>query len=386
MHRLYLALATALALTACEGGTVVIRETGLEETCAEHDPASLPAIVDGEIQSFEGWGFVGEMWVTRTDISEEACMACEDGRCMQPEPFGSDRLYLGVWTDDSAGEWCDAYGEVACGPVFNDGRCGFVMQASYSCAAEGRPLLVDGIARTADPRAEPWSRQAVELEPVPAAERLQVHARWVQAGLTEHASVAAFSRFSLQLMALGAPPDLLADASRAALDEVHHAEACFAIAAALGGPVGPGPLSCDDLLAAPELSPEAVLRGTFDEGCVGETVAAALARAGAESASDPEIARVLHRIADDETRHAALAWRTVQWLVTTYPNLRPVLAQLVARCALAPSRQADLPQHGLPGGARADAIGRDALVRVVGPLARDVLRATDATSPAASAG
>ena len=111
----------------------------------------------------------------------------------------------------------------------------------------------------------------------------------------------------LRYAAVPFPLNLTGYSLSAALDEVHHAEACFAIAAALGGPVGPGPLSCDDLLAAPELSPEAVLRGTFDEGCVGETVAAALARAGAESASDPEIARVLHRIADDETRHAALA-------------------------------------------------------------------------------
>jgi len=39
--------------------------------------------------------------------------------------------------------------------------------------------------------------------------------------LKEHASVASFSAFSLQLIAVGAPSPLLQGAHQAALDEVH---------------------------------------------------------------------------------------------------------------------------------------------------------------------
>jgi hypothetical protein len=44
------------------------------------------------------------------------------------------------------------------------------------------------------------------------------------------------------------------------------------------------------------------------EGCVRETFGALLATRQARTARDPEIRRVMTRIAVDETRHAALAW------------------------------------------------------------------------------
>ena len=50
-------------------------------------------------------------------------------------------------------------------------------------------------------------------------------------GLAEHASVASFARFSLQLMAVGAPVRLLEAASLAAVDEVRHTRQCFTAAA-----------------------------------------------------------------------------------------------------------------------------------------------------------
>jgi hypothetical protein len=51
----------------------------------------------------------------------------------------------------------------------------------------------------------------------------------------------------------------------------------------------------------------------FDEGCVGETVAALQAHAALELARDPEVRRALQQIAEQESRHAELAWRFVSW-------------------------------------------------------------------------
>jgi hypothetical protein len=48
----------------------------------------------------------------------------------------------------------------------------------------------------------------------------------------EHASVAAFARFTLDLLALGAPADLVQSAQQALGDEIAHAELCFGLAGA----------------------------------------------------------------------------------------------------------------------------------------------------------
>jgi len=385
MHRLYLALAASLALPlglgACGSGTLATVspvDTGDTdepgETCADYAPDSLPPVIDGQAQAFQGWDFQDRMRAERSDLTREACLACADGDCMQPEDWGNDdQLYLGSWTDAAAGEWCDIYGTPACGPVWDDGRCVFVMDAWWSCAVDGRPLLVDGAPCTAQPVDQAWVPACTGLQPVPAELREAVRQRWIRAGLMEHASVAAFARFSLQLTALGAPPELLAESAAAAADEVQHAKRCFAIASALGPPVGPGPLPAQALADLP-VDPRTVLQTTFLEGCVGETVAAALARAGAESARDPQIARVLHGIAQDETRHAALAWRTVQWMLREHPELRHDLLDLARGVQLTPSTDAHLPAHGQLGGAQADRVGSEIIEQVVRPLVAGLIQ------------
>lgn len=92
----------------------------------------------------------------------------------------------------------------------------------------GRPVL---------PPVEPggaWSSEPLDIA-VDPAERDALAARWRENGRTERASVAAFARLTLDLLALGAPPTLVAAAQRDALDEVQHAEACFSIARAIDG-------------------------------------------------------------------------------------------------------------------------------------------------------
>ena len=183
----------------------------------------------------------------------------------------------------------------------------------------GRPARVDG-----DPRFAPLQAGTAWHAPITTQTRdARLAAKWLEAARMEHASIAAFSATSLRLMALGAPPELIAATHRAALDEIEHARAAFALAAAYGGEaVSPGALDMD---ASPMTLRELAIE-TFVDGCVGETIAALEAACEAEIEQDPAVAEVLAKIAEDETRHAQLAWQIVAWCVK---QDRSILADLV---------------------------------------------------------
>ncbi len=198
---------------------------------------------------------------------------------------------------------------------------------------EGRPFTVGGAARFAIPTGgRPWGEATATLQP-PEAVRERVAAVWAAAGRAEHASVASFARFALELMALGAPADLLAGASRAMADEVAHARACFGIVAGIRG-VAPdvGALDVRDSLAAAG-DATASLRALIHEGCVGETLSAARAERALAGAVDPTVRAALQTIVSDEARHATYAWRCARWLLATRPDLKGV-----ARAAFAEAR------------------------------------------------
>ncbi|WP_437978952.1 hypothetical protein WMF11_23075 [Sorangium sp. So ce295] len=161
-------------------------------------------------------------------------------------------------------------------------------------------------------------------------ERGELAALWVEAALAEHASIATFAALALELLALGAPADLLAACQQAAQDELEHARLSFGLASTYAGrPLGPGKLP----LPATGLSGDAaaVAYLSFTDGCIGETFAAALARRAQRRAIDPAVARALARIAADEARHAALAWRIVAWCLTLDPaRVRAALGAALA--------------------------------------------------------
>jgi hypothetical protein len=128
----------------------------------------------------------------------------------------------------------------------------------------------------------------------------------------EHASVAAFARFALELMALGAPAELLSKTQAALADEIEHATICFGLASAYAGSeVQPGALDLRGALPEPKLA--TVVESAILEACVGETVAAVEAQLALDRATDPEVRRALNRIADDEARHAELGWSFLGW-------------------------------------------------------------------------
>lgn len=148
---------------------------------------------------------------------------------------------------------------------------------------------------------------------------------WLRHGQDEHASIASFSRFSLDLLRFAAPPSLLAAAHSAAGDEVRHAVSAFKLAAyfqeagadatqvveSQGVQVGPFP-SGDSVQLAAHL--DAFAARTLEEGCRGESAAVARLARTLEAVVEESPARApLQELFEDEARHAALAWSTLRW-------------------------------------------------------------------------
>jgi hypothetical protein len=167
---------------------------------------------------------------------------------------------------------------------------------------------------------------------------------WSDDGIQEHASVAAFARFTMLLLSVGAPPEFVVGSQRASLDEVAHAQACFGLAGRYGGrDVGPAELQVADTLRDASLEELAAM--TAEEGCVGETLGAVLAAEQLAFARDPEVARILKKIVADERRHAELAWRFVRWAIEKGgPPVRRAV-QRAAESAIAEARRAPLQRH-----------------------------------------
>ena len=130
-----------------------------------------------------------------------------------------------------------------------------------------------------------------------------------EAAHLEAASVPAFEQLAQQLRALGAPFALVAEARRAARDEIEHARVMGAWARAHGCEPAAVRLRA---VAEPDL--EALARDNAVEGCVRETWGALLAWVQAGHAEDLELRATLARIARDETRHAELARSIAAWL------------------------------------------------------------------------
>lgn len=153
----------------------------------------------------------------------------------------------------------------------------------------------------------------VEPARTPPEGLLPVLARaWTQAALAAHAAVAAYSRFALQLMSIGAPPQLLQGCSQAMQDEVAHAQACFSLARRYAGrDVGPGPLPAAELAADGDLT--SIVLEVVQRGCIREAVSALSAREALEHCQDAATREVLVRHQAAKAQQAQLAWRFVAW-------------------------------------------------------------------------
>ena len=235
-----------------------------------------------------------------------------------------------------------------------------------------------------------WTTLTPEAIASPAL-RATLAAQWRENGRTEHASVAAFAQLSLELMGLGAPPELLAAASADALDEIRHAELCFSLARALdGASMGPqgfpeaqraSRLSKNRGRALVELAVESLIDGALLEGFSARLIAQLVGRC-----EDPATREVLRALAADEGRHAKHGWDVVAWCLDQ-GSAKVASALLGAARGLPAEVSSTLPEAarggawehlGIAGLAReADAYARtrEHVVRRVEAMLRDERRA-----------
>jgi len=293
----------------------------------------------------------------------------------------------------------------------SDSRPSSSSESPRGGGAWGRPLRIRGrqrhpsLTRGADWTAGPRPR-ADDLD---AATRAALEALWLHDAQKEHASVPAFARVAWLLAAVGAPAELMCWAHRAGVEEIEHAQACFALAAGYGGrtfTVAP----MHDLLRGgldSRVDPRVLLATeSLADGCQLEDFNADVAARCAEVCREPVTRAVLERIAVEERAHAELSWAIVAWLLATSPAVvarplataaarlerypRPTAVAAAARPLVAAAEPHALRAHGrLPDAAWADAwtarlaATRARLARLLAGEAGAAREATEASRAAA---
>lgn len=185
-------------------------------------------------------------------------------------------------------------------------------------------------------------RRHADFDLAPRAPLGSVGAFFANLAELEAAAVFAFGVVREELVAHDAPRELVAAAERAQVDEVRHARIMHALAMRAGHRPRPAPPP----KARRVRDLETMATENAIEGCVRETFGAAVAMAQAARATDPVIARVMRRVAMDETRHAAFAWKTKAWLASRLDAdasarvdgaMRDAIDALAGEAALEPS-------------------------------------------------
>lgn len=189
--------------------------------------------------------------------------------------------------------------------------------------AWGRPLRVRG--RQLHPELMEGADWACGERPDASAldlpTRSALEALWLHDAQKEHASVPAFSRITWLLAAAGAPAELMIWAQRAAIEEVDHAQRCFALAAGYGGRA-----------FTVEPMPDLLLEGFVDvkdplvtlaveslkDGCLLEDFNADVAAKCAAVCEEPVTRALLEQIAAEERNHAEFSWALIDWLLRTH--------------------------------------------------------------------
>ncbi|MGK3967679.1 ferritin-like domain-containing protein [Sorangium sp. So ce118] len=297
------------------------------------------------------------------------------GACAPLDPFGPDTPL------PPAGCWYSTLGD----GVPRGGQCCYEFTAD--CGGAGRPFLVGERARTARAQrraAGAWGAAAAlpDVALLSPATRAALAESWLRDALLEHASVASFSRFALEMMAVGAPAEMLDAAHEAARDEVRHAALCFGLASAYAGAaLEPSPFAFGGRVEVTSDLAELAARAVR-EGCVGETLAAVQASEQLAHATDAAVRSALAAIADDEARHAELAWRFVAWALQTGGDavrlsvsaaFEESLAAPPPAATVADAPESDLAAHGRPDGAVLAASLRCAIADVITPAMRALL-------------
>lgn len=188
------------------------------------------------------------------------------------------------------------------------------------CGSAERPIETEGIRLTVDidtapandryavgmitPGRSPAGFLAPSIDPGVDP----VGAWFARAAVFERASITSFERLAFELYSFGAPDAYVRRALAGADDERRHDALMSDLAERRGATVPP---ICTPTMTLRDLRAVAVENMT--EGCVRETWSALVACWQAHRCADRHAAEVFREIAEDETRHAQLAWDVAAW-------------------------------------------------------------------------
>ena len=153
----------------------------------------------------------------------------------------------------------------------------------------------------------PWEQShAKDLAPEVRAELARI---WGERIPTEYRSITGFSTLSFDLIAAGAPVDLVAVCHRVCIDELRHTELAVRMVDLYGGERPPLPREITSLPADQTVSAMAqACRSAIALACLGETFACSELAMLRERAVDPVVKGVLTVFLADEIVHARIGW------------------------------------------------------------------------------
>ena len=328
-------------------------------------------------------------------VESTYCTQVYNADCPSAENF--ERQYLPSETCDGL-EHVKAVSEATSSEITMDsGDTGSVSESSsYTCCydtvaatvgtlcgetppapTEGRPLIFEGVAQAASiSLGKAWSKGPLAESSLLTLKQRQVLSTfWLKTAQMEHASVASFHQFALDLMRFGASPELLIRTNKAILDEVAHAKAAFAITEGLlGQPVSPSEFHMN---IQPTVNVSDFATKVALEGAINETIAVVLASLQRAKCTDFAIQQFLSDVIREEAEHAELAWDTLRWLVTkggqdVIDSLRRLLA-IDYTPDVSAFPVVGIPSHGLPSQTVAFAVLKNAYEHVVIPNLKLIL-------------
>lgn len=331
-------------------------------------------------------------------VESSYCVDVYNDECPSMEDFENEYLPQESCDKDLVVEHVEATSEATASPISSlspVGDTGSTSESSsYTCCydtlaqptgemcmppdvAEGRPLMCDGIAQVATIEiGSTWiegpSSESLDLT---IEQRQTLATFWLRTAQLEHASVASFHQFGLDLMRFGASPDLLMRTNKAAMDEISHAKAAFSITEGfLGHPFSPGEFHMK-LQPAKNIAEFAV--NVAMEGAVNETLAVVLAILQQDKCEDHAIKKFLAEIVREEAEHAELAWDTLRWLIDIAgEDVVDALWELTQR-EFVPDVTSfpvvGIPSHGVPSQTMAFSVLQNAYQHVVIPNLKMIL-------------
>jgi hypothetical protein len=170
---------------------------------------------------------------------------------------------------------------------------------------------------------------------------------WTMRAEEEFRSLSVFAEITTALIDAALSLDLLDALEGVVQDELRHTQICTDMAHRLRGPPPAAtlePVRARTKAAAPTRRDQAESM-LLVEGAVGETISAALFKAGACGTTEPCSRAALTFILKDESRHAAICWEALnivksEWTQATFDRLQGDVARCfgtLERCMIVPA-------------------------------------------------